>query len=143
MGNLSRFLKKNKVKKENLKLAASRFLTDESGKPLVWEIRPLSTKEDANIRDECTTEIQVVGKPGMYYPKFLSNAYLAKMAAACVVYPNLNDKELQDSYGVMGAEQLILELIDEPGEYNQFMNRIQAYQGFDQSFQDKVEEAKN
>ena len=59
------------------------------------------------------------------------------------MYPNLNDKELQDSYGVMGAEQLIQEMIDDPGEYNLFMNRLQEYHGFDQSFQEKVDEAKN
>lgn len=65
------------------------------------------------------------------------------MAAACVVDPNLNDKELQDSYGVMGAEQLIQEMLDDPGEYNEFMSRVQSYHGFDQSFREKVDEAKN
>ena len=43
----------------------------------------------------------------------------------------------------MGAEQLIQEMIDDPGEYNLFMNRLQEYHGFDQSFQEKVDEAKN
>jgi len=143
MGDLSRFLKKNKAVKENLKIAATRFLTDEKGEPLVWEVRPLNTKEDAAIRDACTIDVPVTGKPNMTKPKFLSDKYLAKVAAACVVYPNLNDKELQDSYGVMGAEQLITEMIDEPGEFNEFMNQVQAYQGFNQTFQDKVKEAKN
>lgn len=143
MGDLSCFLKKNKKTKENLKIAATRSLTDEKGEPLVWEIRPLTTKEDSALRDECTMDVQVKGKPGMYRPKFYGNRYLAKMAAACVIYPNLNDKELQDSYGVMGAEQLIQEMIDDPGEYNEFMSRIQAYHGFDQTFQEKVDEAKN
>ena len=44
---------------------------------------------------------------------------------------------------IVGAEQLIQEMIDDPGEYNLFMNRLQEYHGFDQSFQDKVDEAKN
>ena len=126
-----------------MKIAATRFLTDEKGEPLVWEVRPLNTKEDAAIRDACTIDVPVTGKPNMTKPKFLSDKYLAKVAAACVVYPNLNDKELQDSYGVMGAEQLITEMIDEPGEFNEFMNQVQAYQGFNQTFQDKVKEAKN
>lgn len=143
MGDLSRFLKKNKVVKENIKVAATRSLTDESGAPLLWEIRPVSTKEDSAIRDECTVEVPVTGKPGLYRPKLNSNKYLAKLAAACIVYSNLNDKELQDSYGVMGAEQLVMEMLDDPGEFNEFMSRIQSYHGFDQSFQDKVDEAKN
>ena len=101
MGDLSRFLKKNKKTKENLRLAATTTLTDEKGKPLTWEVRPLTTKEDNALREECTVDVQVTGKPGMFRPKFNANRYLARMAAACVVYPNLNDKELQDSYGVM------------------------------------------
>lgn len=143
MGDLSRFLKKNKKQKENLKLAATSSLCDENGAPLLWEVRPLTTKEDAELRDECTMEIPVKGKPGMYRPKFNANEYLGKLAARCVVFPNLNSKELQDSYGVMGAEQLVTEMIDDPGEFNEFMNRIQSYNGFDQAMQEKVDEAKN
>ena len=143
MGDLSRFLKKNKIKKENIQVPATGSLVDEDGKPLLWEIRHVPTKEDNALRDECTKEIPIPGKPGMYRPKFDANLYLAKLAAKCVTFPNLNDKELQDSYGVMGAEQLVLEMLDDPKEFNDFMNRIQAYQGFDQTFQEKVEEAKN
>lgn len=143
MGDLSRFLKKNKVTKANLKIVATRSLVDEVGKPLLWEVRPLTTKEDNSIRDECTMDIPVTGKPGLYRQKLNTNKYLAKMATSSIVYPNLNDKELQDSYGVMGAEQLLLEMIDDPGEYNEFMGRLQQFHGFTESFQEKVDEAKN
>ena len=143
MGDLSRFLKKNKKTKDNLKIAATASFLDENGKPLLWEIRPLTTKEDNALRDDCTVDVQVTGKPGMFRPKFNANRYLAKMAVACVVYPNLNDKELQDSYGVMGAEQLIVEMLDDPGEYNVFMGQLQEYHGFDKTLQEKVDEAKN
>lgn len=143
MGDLSRFLKKNKVAKANLKIVATRSLVDEVGKPLLWEVRPLTTKEDNSIRDECTMDIPVTGKPGLYRQKLNTNKYLAKMATSSIVYPNLNDKELQDSYGVMGAEQLLLEMIDDPGEYNEFMGRLQQFHGFTESFQEKVDEAKN
>lgn len=143
MGDLSRFLKKNKKTKANLKIAATTSFLDDNGKPLLWEIRPLTTKEDNALRDACTVEVPVTGKPGMFRPRFDGNKYLVKMAAACIVSPNLNDKELQDSYGAMGAEQLIVEMIDNPGEFNAFMDKIQEFHGFKQTFQDKVEEAKN
>ena len=113
MGDLSRFLKKNKKTKENIKIPATMSLTDENGTPLLWEVKPITTKEDNAIREACTVDVPVTGKPGMFRPKFDGNKYLAKMAASCIVFPNLNDKELQDSYGVMGAEQLITEMIDE------------------------------
>ena len=64
MGDLSRFLKKNKIKKENMRIPATQSLVDESGAPLLWEIRPLTTKEDSEIRDTCTSEVQVTESPG-------------------------------------------------------------------------------
>lgn len=143
MGDLSRFLKKNKAKKGNIKIPASRSLVDEGGSPLLWEVRPITTKEDNALRDGCLTEVPVAGKPGVYRPKLDSSKYLVKLAAASVVHPNLHDKGLQDSYGVMGAEQLVLEMLDDPGEFNAFMNRIQEYNGFTEAFQEKVDEAKN
>lgn len=143
MGSLNRFLKKNKVTKNNTSIPATKTLLDENGSPLLWEIKPLTTKEDNTIRDECTREVPVTGKPGVYRSKFDSNKYLCKMAARCVVSPNLNDKELQDSYGVMCAEDLVCEMIDDPGEFNHFMSCLQEYHGFTESLQDKVDEAKN
>jgi len=65
------------------------------------------------------------------------------MIAASVVVPDLYDKELQDSYGVATPEELLLAMVDEPGEYNELAAFVQKFQGFDVSFHDKVEEAKN
>ena len=61
MGDLSRFLKKNKKTKENLKISATTTLTDENGKPLLWEVRPLTTKEDNALREDCTVDVLVSG----------------------------------------------------------------------------------
>ena len=69
--------------------------------------------------------------------------YIAKMIATSVVEPNLNNKDLQDSYGVMTPEELIKEMIDNPGEYNNFARFIQEYNGFDETLNEKVEKAKN
>lgn len=143
MSNLSMFLKKNKVKKENIKIAVTESLVDEKGKPILWELRALTTKEDAAIREECTREVPVKGKPNLYRPKLDTNAYLKKVAARCIILPDLNSKELQDSYGVMCAEDLVMELIDDAGEYNAFMTRLSDLNGFSKTMQEEVNEAKN
>ena len=64
------------------------------------------------------------------------------MATRCVVFPNLNDKDLQDSYGVMGAEKLLKEML-KPGEYQDLIKKIQEVNGFNVSMDELVEEAKN
>lgn len=143
MGNLSLFLKKNKKVKVNAHYAATKSLCDVDGKPLEWEIKPLTTKESEDIRASCTTEVPVTGKPGMFRPKVDSKMYIARLIAACVVFPDLYNKELQDSYGVKTPEDLLKEMVDDPTEYNAFAEFIQNFNGLDETLEDKVEEAKN
>ena len=116
MSNLSLFLKKNKVQKENTFYAATKSLCDEKGNPLKWELKAITTKDNDEIRDDCTIEVPVKGKPNMFRPKVNSALYAAKMLAASVVFPDLNNAELQDSYGVTTPHDLVREMVDDPGE---------------------------
>lgn len=143
MSDLSRFLKKNKKLKENVQYAVTKSLTDEKGQPLLWEIRPLTSKETNRLTDECTFQEQVPGKPNIFRNKINSTKLLQKMMVASVVFPNLNDKDLQDSYGVMTPEELITEMVDDPGEYNNFGKYLNELNGFNEGINEKVEEAKN
>ena len=143
MSKFSRFMKANKIAKPNEKYAPTATLQDENGEPLNWEFRPLTSKENEALRDSCTIEVQVKGKPNLYRPKVKTAEYLAKMIVASTVYPDLYDKELQDSYGVMTPEDLLYALVDNAGEYQDCTVWMQKYQGFSKSLDDKVEEAKN
>lgn len=142
MSNLRLFMKANKKKKENQKYAATQSLVDENGKPLEWEFKHITSKENEDIRDDCTTEVPVPGKFGMYRNKTNSALYVKKLIASSVVYPDLDDPELQDSYGVMGAEDLLMELVDDPGEYAELAKFVQEMQGF-KTLQEDVDEVKN
>lgn len=83
------------------------------------------------------------GKPNLYRPKVKTAEYLAKMIVASTVYPDLYDKELQDSYGVMTPEELLYAMVDNAGEYQDFTMWMQKFQGFTKNLDDKVDEAKN
>lgn len=134
---LDAFLKKNKKQSENVRIAASTAFADEKGKVIEWEIRPLKTKEAEKIRAACSS----YGKGGKVT---VNQALFNQMVAArCTVYPNLNDKELQDSYGVMGAEDLICELLDKDGEFQAYVKKCLEISGYDQTDAELVEEAKN
>ena len=63
MGNLKAFLKENKKEKKTTQYPATKSLCDDKGEPLKWTIRALSTKESEAIREACTTDVQVTGKP--------------------------------------------------------------------------------
>lgn len=143
MSNFSMFMRSNKKQKENGRYAPTKSLLDEKGNPLEWEFKHITSKENDKIRDACTVEVPVTGKPNMYRPKLKTAQYIRDMITASVVYPDLYDAELQDSYGVKTPEDLLYAMIDDPGEYSELAAFVQRFQGFDTSFEDKVEEAKN
>lgn len=143
MGNLKAFFKENKKEKKTTQYPATKSLCDESGNPLLWTIRAISTKESESIREDCTTEVPVTGKPGMYRQKVNTHELLTRLICAAVVEPDLHSKELQDSYGVLSAEDLITEMIDNPEEFGELATFVQQYSGLDESMQEKVDKAKN
>lgn len=142
MSNLSCFLAQNAVKAENVKYAASKRFLGETGQPVEWELRAVSSDEDEALRKDCTKRIPVPGKRGQYTQETDYNQYLGKLAAACTTYPNLNDRELQDSYHAMGSDALLKAMLT-AGEYAGYLEKVQKVCGFDVSMDELVEEAKN
>lgn len=143
MSEFSRFMKANKKVKANQKYAPTASLTDTDGKPLLWEFRQITSRENEKLRNACTVEVPVTGKPNMYRPRLNTEKYLSKMMAAATVYPDLYDEELQDSYGVKTPEDLLYAMVDGAGEFQMFEVWMQKFQGFTDSFDVKVDEAKN
>ena len=82
------------------------------------------------------------GKRGQYMPETDTDKYMAKLCAACVIYPNLNDAELQDFYGVKSAEALLKKML-KPAEYTELKVKVNEVLGYDLSMEEEVEEAKN
>ncbi len=143
MSKFSQFMKANKIEKKNACYAVTKSLCDKDGNPLNWEFRHITSKENETLRDECIIEVPITGKPHQYRQKLQSGKYIQKMIVASIVVPNLFDEELQDSYGVKKPEDLLMAMVDDPGEYNELAVFVQQFQGFDLSFEEKVNEAKN
>ena len=146
--SLSAFLAENALSVENVKFVASkRFLSDElddkgKRKPMEWEIKAITGTEDEALRKSCAKRFPVPGKKNQYQKETDYDMYLGKLAVACTVFPNLNDKDLQDSYKVMGSEALLKTMLT-PGEYADYLTKVQEVCGFETTLQDEVDEAKN
>lgn len=140
--DFSQFMKSNKKVRPNQFFAATKSICDEDGKPVKWEFKPIDTKTNDRIREACTMEVPVKGKAGQYRNKIDITLYQKKMICASVVFPDLNDKDLQDSYGVMCAEDLLTEMVDEAGEFAELSAFVQNISGFT-TLQEDVDEAKN
>ena len=143
MSNFSRFMKQNKIAKKNENFAPTKSLTDENGNALEWEFTHITSKQNENLRESNTYDVPIKGKPNMFRGKLNTSKYLADMIVASTVSPDLYNKELQDSYGVKTPNDLLFALVDDPGEYSDLCRWIQQFQGFTETLDDKVEEAKN
>jgi len=132
MSNLSLFLKKNKKIRENVKYAATKSLCDEKGNPLEWEFKHITSSEYDDLWAKCT------GDNG----KLDWKRFRECLIASCTVFPSLDSAELQDSYGVMSAEELIREMVDDPTEFNRLYSFVDRMGG-QENIEKEVEQAKN
>jgi len=140
--SLSAFLAENALPVEHIKFPVSSRFQNKDKKPIEWEIKTITGTEDEALRKACAKRVPIPGKRNQYQKETDYDMYLGKLAVACTVFPNLNDKELQDSYKVMGAEALLKAMLT-PGEYAAYVEKVQEVCGFSTPIQDEVDGAKN
>ena len=136
-------MKANKVVKENVKYVATTSIVDENGNSPEWEFRHITTKENKALREKNTMEVPIPGRYGAFRQKVNGESYLLDMIVASTVTPNLYDAELQDSYGVKTPEDLLMAMLDNPGEYDDLAAFVQKFNGYNRSLDEKIDEAKN
>lgn len=131
MSKLQAFFSQNVKYDKHLDVIISERFIDENGKLIPWKIRSMSEKENELIRKNTPRD-----KKG----NIDGEAYAVKLVAESVVFPNLKDADLQKSYGVMGAEDLIKEMLLS-GEYSRLCQKVQEANGFD--INEMIQYAKN
>lgn len=142
MSGLSMFFAEQVEKEKVMEYVASKRFTDEKGSPAKWLIGCVNGAVDEALRKECTRKVPIPGKKNAYVPETDYEAYLGKLAARCIQFPDLNNVELQNSYGVMGADVLLKTML-KPGEYQDLLKKVQEANSFDTTLEEEVEEAKN
>lgn len=135
MNDLSMFLKENKRERKNVFYCACEEFRDSDGNAVEWEIKPISTKDEEIIREESMELCD--GRYRLNVSKYIEN-----MLVEAVVFPNLYDAQLQDSYGVKAPSALLKEILDKPGDYSRLARFVQDLNGF-KSLREDIEEAKN
>ncbi|MGE7977364.1 phage tail assembly chaperone [Psychrobacillus sp. NPDC093200] len=143
MSNLTAFLAQNAIKVEiAVHPVSKRFIDPDTRKVMNWKVGAVTSDEDESLRKQHTKRLPVPGKKNMFQPTTDYDAYLASLAVKCTLFPDLNNKELQDSYKVLDAESLLKKMLL-PGEYADYLKFIQNKNGFDVGMEEAVEEAKN
>lgn len=141
MGGLSIFFRENLTEiASKKKVVSNRFI--EKGKAVEWEYKSITSREDELLRKSCIKKNDNSQNNRQYQKELDFDLYMGKLAAACTIYPNLKDIQLQNSYGVMGEDTLLKEMLF-PGEYSEYISNIQEINGFHKSINELVEEVKN
>ena len=141
MGTLDAFLKGNAKPIEDIEMIVSKRFMDEKGNPIPWILRQLTAKENNNLRKKHTKKIK--NKLGRIEENFNADAYQEEFITSSVIFPDLTDTQLQQSYGALGA------LLQKMLTADEFANLQIKVAGFaeeeiiENSMDNLVEEVKN
>lgn len=125
---------------EEIEYVVSKRFLDGEGKPVPFKLKPITSKENNNIRKGCYIKIPIPGKRNQFTRDFDTSKYVMELALACITFPNLNDEKLQNYYKVMGASELLGAMLT-PAEFDDLSEKLQELNGY--NLEEKVEEAKN
>ncbi len=135
MNTFDLFLKENRKERQCYYAEVCKDIKDEKGNIVKWKFTPLTTREEEEIREEVTETVNGNLKLNM-------TKYIEKLITASVIYPNLYDATLQDSYNCKTPESLLKAIVNIPGEYSDLARLVQEKNGFN-SLREDIEKAKN
>lgn len=134
------FLASNVAKVENRKVVISNRFKDEKGQPIEWELKTLSADDNDALERSCYVNAPVAGRKGQFTRELDRNKYTALLLAETVVYPDLNNAELQDSYGVKTSDALLKKMLT-LAEYNKLAEELANSSS--ENMDNLVDDAKN
>lgn len=139
--DLKCFLKENTVAVEDKEYIASDRFRGNDGQPVPWRLRVLDNREVDRMVKSCQKK-EWLPKSKEYRYRTDNEQLAVEMVCASVVYPNLNSAELQESYGAVGAQELVRAMLT-PGEYTDLVFAVNEVCGFQSDMDDKIKTAKN
>ena len=112
------FFKKNKQEYDKtVKIPVTADYVDENGNIVEWEFKCIDSKLNNDILRSCL----VHSDKGDYIDQI---DYKIKFITASCIYPDLDDVELQESYGVSLGTHLLMQLVSNPYEFSPLYDRI-------------------
>lgn len=139
---LKAFMREEYLVKEPVKYVASKRIKDDKGAAVEWQLRVLTNKEIEEILDKRTKRIPIKGAIKQYTKELDSEGAYMDMALQSVVYPNLDDEELQQFYGTVVAEDTLKAILI-PGELTDLLLAVQEACGYNVGMKDEVKHVKN
>lgn len=141
--SLDAFLKGNAKAIENIEMIVSKRFTDQNGNPIPWILKQLTGQENNSLRKKHTKKTK--DKLGRIQEVFDSEKYQEEFITRSVIYPDLENTKLQESYNALGAYDLLQKMLT-ADEFANLQIKLSGYaeeEIIDNSIDNLVEEAKN
>lgn len=120
MNRNSVFFRKNKRQFEKVvKLVATKDYKDEKENPIEWEFKVIDSQRENEILKTCIHR----DEKGTYVDNL---EYQLKFITDSCIFPELNNTELLQDYGVTLPSHLLMELVSNPYEFRTLYDRLMA-----------------
>ncbi|NLK38485.1 MAG: hypothetical protein GX299_10475 [Epulopiscium sp.] len=126
MKSMEAFFKSEDCLPKNKKIFVSDRFVDQNEQVLLWEIAAITEEKNAMVRQESASQME----------------YYAKLCVECVVFPDLKDKKLWQSYDASKPEDALRKMLY-MGEYMTLIQEIRSLNGFEKRAFALKEKAKN
>ena len=112
------------------------------GKDKKMQFKAISATKGDEIRKKCR---KISFLKGQRIAETDNDKFMANQIIETTVYPDLKNAELQEAWGVVGAEELLKAMKSKmsDGEYMEWSSIAAEVNGYDKGMQELVEEAKN
>lgn len=113
---------------------------DAEGKPISFKFKAIPTALVDQIRTDCTT---IKYTKGQRMESFDKDRFACKLGIETTTFPNFKDSELLKSYDCIDPVDLAKTILTLPGEYTEWIQVCTKLNGFDDTIEELVKEAKN
>ena len=112
------------------------------GKIKKMKFKPIGANTGDELRKKCR-KVSIL--KGQKITETDQDKYMANLIIETTIYPDLKNAELQQAWGVMGAEELLKAMKNKmcDGEYAEWSSAVSEVNGYDKGLQELMEEAKN
>lgn len=121
---------------------SDRFKDPKTGEIEKFKIRKLTVSEHQTIESQCLKQTLGRGKKKPPTSKFDTAEYQNLIMYKSVIYPNLDEQDIQDFYGVLSGDRVLPKMLTK-NEFDNLFDEISELNGLNDTMDDKVEDAKN
>lgn len=138
--DMSAFMKGKAKQLPEEEKVISTLYEDENGKPIPFKFKAIPTALVDKLKSDCTT---IKHTKGQRIESFDRDRFSCKIGIETTIFPDFKNTELLQSYNCIDPVDLAKEILNLPGEYTEWIQTCSKLNGFDDTIEDLVAEAKN